>query len=357
MRYVTRLLPSAALLLLIVGGCERKIVNEVIVELPPGNSAACFTCHTDSGETGQAILGARQGHDVSKHGTGDTWNRNRYHPSVYSSCERCHTNEGFVAYVTGEPYDGESFSRITCFTCHAPHTEGTLEQRVQTPVTLEDGTVFDKGSGNTCATCHHSRRDVNTYVFANDTLSNHYGPHHSNQADMLLGTNAYEYSAYGDYGQSSHRSATDGCIQCHLVPRLYATGSHAWYLEDEENEYENVYGCNDGCHDGNVKDFDFDGAREEIDTMLDSLATLLFNAGLLEWVVEGTDSLLEPTEDRAVMTADSLGAVFNYMFVYEDRSHGLHNPDYAEDLLQSSIDFMNDDLAPRKPSLDLIAAH
>jgi hypothetical protein len=41
---------------------------------------------------------------------------------------------------------------------------------------------------------------------------------------------------------------------------------------------------------------------------------------------------------RSVTTsADSAGAVWNYLLVEEDRSKGMHNPAYMMDLLQSAI--------------------
>ena len=72
------------------------------------------------------------------------------------------------------------------------------------------------------------------------------------------------------------------------------------------------------------------------------LEDLLFAANLLEWVDEDGEMVLLPTEDRVIMTADSVGALFNYMFVREDQSKGIHNLSYTKDLLESSIDFMSD---------------
>jgi hypothetical protein len=357
MKYAILTLAFAALLL-VVGGCERKIVNEVSSEPAPGQTAACFTCHNDSSPTGQEILQAQQSYSMSKHGTGDTWNRNRNNESYYQVCEGCHTNEGFVARMTGVPYEGDNFSRITCFTCHKPHSTGSLQPRVTSAVTLLDGTVFDRENANTCASCHHARENVNTFVVDNDTLSNHWGPHHSVQADMLLGTDAYEYSGVTG-GPSPHGSVAEGCLHCHMAPGLYSTGFHAFNMEDEEEDYDNTKGCNttNGCHAGNVDDFEHDGIQADVESKLEELGTLLYNAGLLEWVVNdaGTDSTLEPTEERAVATADSAGAVYNYVFVHEDRSMGIHNPDYAEEVLDASIEFMT----PKKAAtgLDPLAAH
>jgi formate-dependent nitrite reductase cytochrome c552 subunit len=259
--------------------------------------------------------------------------------------------------VTGESFNVDHFTRIGCFTCHAPHSSGTLQMRVSGPVTLGDGTAFDNGSGNTCASCHQGRRDAESYVEGTDTLSTHFGPHHSNQADMLMGVNAWEYEDYEYSDDSPHRHAPDACVHCHMAPMLYATGGHAFYLDDEEHEYENITGCNTGCHAGNVESLNHENVQEDIESMLSQLEILLDNAGLMEWVMDEGELVFEPVDGRPVMSADSAGAVFNYLYVYEDRSHGVHNPDYAMDVLQSTIDFMTNGGAPHRISTDPIAAH
>jgi hypothetical protein len=359
MKYAILMLAFAALLLFALG-CERKIVNEVSTEPPPGQTAACFTCHSDTSPTGLAILAAQQGYSMSKHGTGETWNENRNNQSYYAVCEGCHTDQGFVARITGVPYTGDNFSRIFCFTCHEPHTSGSLEPRVKTAVTLLDGTVFNLGNANTCASCHHAREDVNTFVADGDTLSNHWGPHHSVQADMLLGTNAYVFSG-ASYETSPHSSIADGCLHCHMAPGLYNTGDHSFYMADEENDYENTKGCNttNGCHSGSLASFAHDGVQADVESKLGELAGYLYNAGLLEWVLneDGTDSTLEPPEDRVVATADSAGALFNYLLVYEDRSLGIHNPYYAMDVLDATIQFMTPTPDKTGTALEPLAAH
>ena len=158
---------------------------------------------------------------------------------------------------------------------------------------------------------------------------------------------------------------------------LYATGGHTFGVRDEAHEYGNVMGCNvTGCHSGNpldslnrIADADYDGdgstegVQDEIAGLTDSLGVLLLADGLLEWVPEGTDSLLEPTDDRPVVLADTSGAVFNYMFVVGDHSKGVHNTDYAKALLISSINFINSGSpngAPKPPGgteLALMRSH
>jgi len=346
------LFPLVILIILIAGGCDRKVVNEYADDTPTQGVWNCFNCH---GDNDFELVAARYQYDMSKHATGNTFNRNRL--SGYQSCEGCHTNEGFVARMTGEPADGNEFTPIACFTCHAPHTTGTLQLRSEAPVTLENDAIFNVGAGNLCANCHHSRRDVNTYVVANDTLDSHYGPHHSNQSDMLLGTNGYEYEDYDYITANPHLNAEDGCPQCHKADPLYGTGGHTFWLANDDEDYENVSGCNKGCHEGNVDELDYKGEQTEVMDMLDDLEALLLNAGLLEWIDEDGEMILEPTEDRVVMTADSAGALFNYMFVREDRSEGIHNLNYAKGLIESSIEFMSNGAGVKKIIATGLPAH
>jgi len=377
---IKKLIPVLVLmlLLLISTGCERKVVNEVV-----GNQTSqvsCFTCHDDNDVF---LVQARQEYDESQHAIGETVHRNRNNASYYQACERCHTNEGYVARVTGSSYSGEHFSKISCFTCHEPHTSGTLALRVDMldmMATLSNGAIHDLGEGNTCGQCHISRQDVTEYVVDNDTLDIRYGPHHGPQTDMLVGDNAYEYADYtAGYNNSYHISGlTDGCVDCHMATPVYGAGGHTFNVtgEEEGSEFANVAGCNiEACHSGNPLttfnrtangDYDWDGSTEgvqdEVMGLLDSLEILLFADSLLEWVHEGDDSLPEPKDDRPVALADSAGAVFNYMFVKEDGSKGVHNTDYAVALLQSSINYLasgDPDGAPiiNKNGPSLVAAH
>ncbi|MDD4050828.1 MAG: multiheme c-type cytochrome [candidate division Zixibacteria bacterium] len=310
---------------------------------PPdvGEAASCFTCHSDDPNSlGGKLLAARQQYDMSAHGTGDTYNENRIGGS--QTCEKCHTNEGFVARVTGVPAVGDQFTRISCFTCHQPHTLGTLELRVGNAVTLANGATFDKDNANICASCHQSRRNVATYVTDTVTLSTHWGPHGSPQSDMLIGTNAYEYAGY-EYENSPHANVTGhGCLDCHKALSADGTGGHTFYMANEEVGYDNTNGCNVTlCHDDEVADFDYDGKQTEVEGLLSGLETLLINAGLLSWIDQGGEMVLEPTDGLVVTDADSSGALYNYLFVKAEGSLGVHNTEYAVGLLQSSIDFLN----------------
>jgi len=309
-------------------------------------STDCFTCHGIS-DFGPEVIAATAQWESSKHSSGDNIDRNS------GSCAGCHTSEGFVANVTGEAYGGSSYNAIGCFTCHDPHGAESFALRTSSAVTLGNGASYDKGPSNQCANCHKSRRDVTTYVSDGGSMSSHYGPHHGPQADMLVGNNAYEYVGY-TYTNSAHTSTTiEGCLDCHFDEAdAYVLGGHTFLMEDEESGSEHTDGCNvTGCHTESLEidslnrvaaaDFDWDGSVEgvedEIAGLLDSLATALIAGNLLEYVAE--DDEYDPIA-RTVELADSAGAVFNFKFVEEDRSHGIHNTDYAVGLLQSSINYL-----------------
>ena len=49
-------------------------------------------------------------------------------------------------------------------------------------------------------------------------------------------------------------------------------------------------------------------------------------------------------------SADSAGAVWNYLIAHEDGSHGIHNAQYIMDLLNSAIQFIQTGPAPGPPA-------
>ncbi|TET94916.1 MAG: hypothetical protein E3J26_03750 [Candidatus Zixiibacteriota bacterium] len=359
-------------LALLLAGCERDITGDV--ELADNSSTSCFTCHSDQ-EIGLTV--AREQYENSVHADGENTNRNRLYNTRYESCEKCHSHEGFIAEVTGVEATGDNFSPITCFTCHKPHSLRNLEPRVTEAVVLEDGiSIFDLGPANLCASCHHSRQNVSTYVVDSVKLSSHFGPHYSNQGDMLIGANAYEFADYDEYTNSWHSTGvTNGCVGCHMSKSMHESiGGHSWNMENEDRHFVNLSGCNQSgqngesvCHvspsldslnrvahadfDG---DSDVEGVHDEIEGLLDDLKALLIAAGLTN--AEGTPLSV------TVPDADSAGALYNFLFVEDDHSHGIHNTKYAVGLLQSSINYMttgdpNGAPATNRSTERLVSAH
>ncbi|MFH1701114.1 MAG: hypothetical protein ABIE07_11060 [Candidatus Zixiibacteriota bacterium] len=337
--------------------CEREIVGTV--ELADNASSNCFDCHDYGIDLGTTVKLAMRQYDNSKHASGEAMRSS-------GSCAACHTTEGFIEKVTGEDITSGDFNAVGCFACHDPHENGDFELRTTATVKLGNGAIYNRGISNLCVQCHKGRRNIETYVADSVKLSSHFGPHYSNQSDMLIGENAYEYAGY-DYENSWHSSGvTQGCMKCHYdVSVDYVMGGHTFWMETEEAE--NTGACNvDGCHinDLEIDDFDrgmatmdFDGdgdftegIQTEIEDLTEELKGLLIDAGLLEYIAE--DDAWEPTDGLLVPDADSVGAVFNWGFVHEDKSRGIHNTRYAVGLLRSAINYMETGDPEGVPSIE-----
>jgi len=339
MRETTRILILAASCLLVVfalAACEGDVGPAGLAGTDGQDgqdgqpaSAVCFVCHSDSNTT---LIAAGGQYSYSVHASGNNIDRNS------SSCSGCHVSDGFIVRTLGgTPGTVANPTAIHCFTCHQPHTAGNLGLRATTALPLMDGTTFDLGAANICVWCHQARGDVNTYVTtSNDTTnvsSTHWGPHHGVQGDMLIGTNGYEYAGY-TYTQTAHRSVTnDGCKDCHFDETSnYRVGGHSFNMTyvDSTDTFENTAAC-EACHGGSA-DFDYNSGQTDTEALLVQLHGMLITANLL-------DTAGHPVP-RLVAANDSAGALWNYLIVEEDRSHGVHNKNYIHSLLKSAITFL-----------------
>ncbi len=255
-----------------------------------------------------------------------------------ADCVKCHSGQGFVEMAKGYP-DGvtnTTFVAINCTTCHDPHDAANPHQiRKMDDVTLADGTVVTKGgNGKLCMNCHKAR------VKAEDNVtvpSTRIGPHHGPQADMLAGVNGITYGA--TIPSSAHLFAVaDACVTCHMQATdtdtnlfTYAGGHTFW---PSGNGFDAVAACMQ-CH-GPITTFDFarqdydgdgvvDGVQTEVQHLVDKLAKLLPPLGSTNVTVTTNYTLAQRQ------------AAFNYSFVTEDRSRGVHNAAYAVGLLKVSI--------------------
>lgn len=325
------------------GACTRDITNVIHEQASP---SSCFLCHSD---VDTRLVANEKQWSNSRHASGLNTNRN------FAPCSACHTSEGFIDDIAGVgagTYPNATV--IHCFTCHAPHSTGDFRLRVNSPQSLANGVSEDIQLGNMCVSCHVARRDVNTYVTGSVTLSSHWGPHHGTQADNLFGSNGYEYVGFTYLDNAAHRTVTqDGCLDCHLrTTRNFVVGGHSFNMravlptEFETGGHEdfieilNTAACTN-CH-GPLPDFDRNGVQTEIAGLSDSLLVILMTAGMV-------DSTGHPIGGVTV-SADSAGALWNWLVVYEDHSLGVHNSRYMRSLLQSGIQFMEGSLPPQPSS-------
>jgi hypothetical protein len=344
------------------------VLGAFFILLLPFNSGAedvvfskgCINCH--GGEPKYPIRGIRAQFVTSGH-------KNIGNASYANGggCQKCHTNEGFIEYAKTGKVDAKGFianpSEIGCFTCHAPHTKGDFSLRKADTVTLANGATYEKGDGNLCANCHQARRAATKEVKEREISSSHWGPHHGPQGDMLLGTNAYEFPGK-KYSNTIHaRLKKANCVTCHMaLPteryRLTAAvGGHSFNVEGEVHEAPkvNAAGClGSGCHKemkqvkgGTIfakkarADYDADGKVENVQEEVQGLYERLINkegTGLLQTMKAPLyDAKGNFIKNKVKYPVEVVAALYNYKFVQEDRSKGIHNSKYAIQLMMDSI--------------------
>jgi hypothetical protein len=213
-------------------------------------------------------------------------------------------------------------------------------------VNLADGTkVTNGGMGSLCMNCHQSRQNAKVYA-ATVAGSTYFGPHEGPQADMLQGVNGY---TYGEAIPSSAHPyvVQDTCVTCHMQvaastdPNVLKVGDHNFtmsYTPPGSTTPDQMVGACQNCHGPEITTFNFplldydgdgtiDGVQTEVQHLMDQLSALLPPAG------QPKTSLTI----NATWTRPQLEAAYNWLFVNNDGSHGVHNTAYAVGLLKASI--------------------
>jgi len=322
MRTIAYLLGPVAIVAIAMVGCTGD-TGPVGPEGPegPAGTLSCEGCHNETN-----LITAKQAQwEESVHGTGEAYLR-----GTSASCAGCHSGYGFVEMIEaglnpGSVTEGDPApTRQDCRACHMIHETYSMDDfalKTTAPVALYaiSGVTYDGGEGNLCANCHQPRRDFPEAV--NDTISgisSHWGPHHGPQSAMLLGV-----AGGGVTGSPGpHYYVSDTCVQCHLGDTM----SHTFEPD--------VANCK-VCHD-DLTTFDYHGVQTEIQGLTDQLGELLLAAGLIN--ENSPDG--HPTVSQA--QADQATALWNWIYVaHEDKSIGVHNPDFAKALLQKGIDLMS----------------
>jgi hypothetical protein len=275
----------------------------------------------------------------------------------HEGCVGCHTGAGFADKMKGATPPDTAYSAINCQSCHEPHGQTTPDKaahlvRTIADVTLADGTVVTEGgNGKLCMNCHQSRQNANTYA-ATAAASARFGPHHSPQADMLQGTNGFVFNQF--IPSSAHWFAVeDSCVTCHMqtVAETDKAFTHAgghtfaasWTPDETSAPRQMVAACQT-CHGPKITTFDFplmdydgdgkiDGVQTEVQHLLDKVSSLLPPVGKAK-----TALTIDSTWTRT-----QLEAGYNWQFVAEDKSKGIHNTAYAVGLLKTSIAFLQNE--------------
>jgi hypothetical protein len=305
------------------------------------NSGDCGQCH---GAATHHVKSAEWGNSVHAVVTRDAAGDGR------EACVGCHTGTGFTAKMKGSATVDTSYNPINCQSCHEPHGATTPDTNAHlvrnlSAVTLANGVqITSGGSGMLCMNCHQSRSDAETYA-ATTAGSARFGPHHGPQADMLAGTNGFSYGQ--KITSSAHgKVVEDACVTCHMQtvdaadPALTNVGGHTFktsWTDADGARHDQVAACQN-CHGQDVASFnlakaDYDGdgvvegVQTEVQHLLDKLALQLPPVGVPK------DAL---TID-ATWTRAQLEASYNWQFVKNDGSLGIHNTAYAVGLLKASL--------------------
>ena len=332
-------------------------ISEAQNSILPGG---CIDCH--GSEPKFPVRGIRSQYQTSGHrmlGNASYANAD--------DCQGCHTNEGFIQRAKTDKVDTKKFvsnpSEIGCFTCHAPHDNGNFALRTTAKVPLANAVVFDKDKGNLCASCHRARRMPKDEVRARNIPNDSWGAHHGPQADMLAGTNAYEFPGR-KYTSSIHTALPNAnCVTCHMTlpggrySLSPSIGGHSFRSAGEVHESHKVNsaGCaTSGCHGSMeqvagshyfdkkaAQDFDGDGKVETVQEEVQGLLEKFVNdkgTGFLQTMKEPMYDLKGKFINiKTQYPLDMVAALYNYKFVLEDRSKGVHNATYALQILMDSM--------------------
>jgi hypothetical protein len=295
-------------------------------------TATCAVCHDNS--EGVEIKIDQWGKSV--HAIGGTNFENA------TGCAPCHTSQGFkevvgtantsTAAVIADP------ANINCYTCHKIHdtyATGDWELRKTDAMTFWlTGETVDIGKGNICIQCHQPRisypiPDV-TQPDANYTFtSKRFGPHHGSQGATFTGSGYY---LVGSGYTNTHTVIADGCVTCHMADAMgYDAGGHTFNIYNEEEGTLNFAGCTT-CHaDEDALAADVEALQTSVTDKMAQLGTLLEAAGIYN--PASTSGYAVP----GTYTNKVAGAYWNWISLTEDRSLGVHNPNFVGKILDNTI--------------------
>jgi hypothetical protein len=273
-----------------------------------------------------------------------------------ASCYPCHSGAAFVKFANNRQSPGysaatDNFPSISCATCHDPHsTKNENQLRIVSLDSLVNGYKPPAGIGGKgllCMNCHHGRSNAEAKVASQavkfaDRFYNHYSP----QADMFFGANGIEYGL-NLTGLSSHSGIKDACVTCHMATRVEGSASLSNHQMGMVNSSgaDIVTACT-SCH-GNITKFDdvkassdydgngkIEGVQTEVQGLLDKLKAQLPKDATGEVVTMAKDSAAVKSHPRYPTV---LSAMWNYWYVKNDFSLGIHNPKYTVAILQASL--------------------
>ncbi|MFO7674167.1 MAG: ammonia-forming cytochrome c nitrite reductase subunit c552 [Lutibacter sp.] len=312
---------------------------------------SCLNCHNDQFKKMAIETFSSSGHDIAA-----------ALPGRSGACLNCHSNEGYLAsYLPGDlttTFVTTTATKITCTTCHAGGHKNVANTVAGKDVALRStepykligvgsiGTVIDYGgSSNNCIHCHQVRRagdgnpansDPLSVNFGKVGISSHFGPHYGGATNMLEGIDANKVvgATYPAAGTNPHRTGAS-CVSCHMGAEKDGKGSHSF-----KPVLDNCKTCHTGA---GVVNYDINGGQTKIKNLMKDLAKEIVRLHPADFsLVTGSadpkyDGFLVMPSTTKQIPLRVANAVFNYRYLYQDHSYGVHNPSYATALMTNSI--------------------
>ncbi|TET12684.1 MAG: hypothetical protein E3J81_10340 [Dehalococcoidia bacterium] len=290
-------------------------------------------------------------------------------------------------------WTAETVHPTTCVVCHEPHEQGKISGEPNTATVRIEGNTpllpagfkaLGVGRGALCMTCHNTRNGAHNDAVTT-TMDDH-APHVAAQADLLMGENAF-FVTVGE--RSPHSYIEDSCTNCHM--QLTPPPAELSYnLSGTNHTFEASLEICSSCHgvfDGGSLQEAIEGQLEELKTAIeqaitDEIAAQTTGRGTVTLVgvaADGSDVVItgagavtavELTESHGRIAMDitvngttyehvrlasdtAVGAgtlvdsaagqtivkaAWNYFLIHGDGSNGVHNPSFANRVLNASID-------------------
>ena len=321
-------------------------ISKIAISLDAG---ICQSCHDAPWRHDVGTMWNNSGHAKP------VWENSSTQGTTLASCQRCHIAQGYIDFTKGVATNTVGWTvangnyGISCQTCHDPHGNDNGHELRKEPLasdTLGNGYNYGTygGTGNICFNCHKARRDNVSYIATTKTVNSTWGPHHSTQADNLLGLNAAAFTSQ-PFVSGGHKDAlTNACNDCHMAATTDTgtvtrdqVGGHSWNMSYAPTGYDHTVGCKN-CHGSSkthfsdwqaAMDYDGNGKVEDVQTEVHGCLTKLALA--LPHNADGTIAYAQITNQN------QMRAYWNYQLISNDGSFGIHNAKFAFDVLTKSL--------------------
>jgi len=297
---------------------------------------ACAQCHEKQPEE---FAESKHGNIMVNHGgveaVIDEWGG--------AGCDDCHLGEGFLNkwdldYAAPVSYASGQASPITCAVCHDAHREHTEHQlRAQVPVVLPNPvgyTISEWETSLMCANCHRDRRTAEQIQNHLNNGNAHFGPHPSPEANMVEGVGSYEIPGQTYTNpQNQHAGLAgfeDPCVRCHM---RYVEGEGG--PEATGHSFEPEQATCMMCHPVS-SEFDYGNTKAEVEDLMAQLQQMILDHNPSLAAVGWSE---ENVGNAAYTTMEARTAAWAWFFVEQDGTFGIHNRDYAVEILTNSLNY------------------